>query len=110
MKLDVTQILTKLDGTPLKTSAQVCVACRQPIDTGEVMTLRLALTRALSYRGPNEQIKFGVQMERYELAKRIQAEDEVELSIEEAGKLQGLVAAIYGPVITGQVGLLLEGK
>ena len=110
MKLDVTQNLYELDGdTPLKTSSQICVACRQPLGAGEPMTLRLVLTRALTARGQNEVLAFEEQMERYALAKRISADDEVELSIAEAGKLQGLVAAIYAPLVTGQVGDMLEG-
>jgi len=111
VELNVTQQLFELDGeTPMVTSVCVCPACRQPVGEKEAMTVRLALSQALNGQREGERLTFKEQMERYELAKRVKANDIVELTVQEAGKLQGLLADSFRMIVTGQVGLLLEGS
>lgn len=109
-KVDVTQVLLDFDGkTELTTSLRICVACRQAVGKKKPMTLRHVLTTALNAIEENERVPFAIQMERYELAKRIENSSPVELSNAECSMLQTLVSQSYKPVVTGQVGNILEG-
>ena len=93
MKLVVTQQLTDLDGNPL------------PQET----KMRTIFVNALLADYKDEQNVSGEQkLERYELALRINAYDEVELKVEEAALLKKLVAKAYTPLVVGQAWKLIE--
>jgi hypothetical protein len=109
MKINVMQEIVQLDGAVVKTSNAICPTCQRAVGKSEPLTVRLACGKALVYRDPQSNMEFKEQMERGELATRFYQNDEVELTTLEAGKIQGLVAEIYGPLVTYQVGMILEG-
>ena len=109
MKLDVTVEITELDGTPIKDDQRICPTCQRPVGDGKPLTIRRACTRALQFVPQQTNVAFKDQMERYKLAESIFANDEVELTSLEAGLIQGLLALRYSPVVTGPVGLALNG-
>lgn len=110
MKLDVTVEITELDGTPIKDDSRICPTCQRAVGDGKPLTIRRACARALQFVPQQTKVEFKEQMERYDLAKRFFDGDEIELTISEAGLIQGLLAGRYTPTVTGPVGLALEGK
>lgn len=110
MKLDVSLVLIDVRGKPIMTSERFCPACRQTVGEENPLTFRDVLINVLEAKGPNEKIPFKTQMERYLLTVKLAKSDVVELDPGDPGMLQGLVSAIYGPAVTGPVGLLLEGE
>lgn len=109
MKLDVSLVLIDVRGKPIMTSERFCPACRQTVGEETELTLRDALINVLEAKGSREEIPFKMQMERYLLTVKLAESDLVELDLGVPGMLQGLVAGLYGPAVTGPVGLLLEG-
>lgn len=108
MNIDVTQVVRNLKGDPIVTGERFCQMCRQVVGSSRPLTVREALINALEAKAPNEELAFSEQMDRYFLAERVQEEDDLELASDEAAKLQGLVAKVYGPAVTGPVGILLR--
>ena len=96
MKLDVTRELVNLDDKPI-------------LRGEEPLTLRDVLCNALLSTQPNKPVEGKTQVERYEMALRINKGDEVDLTLKEAATLQEQVALFYTPIITGQVWHILEG-
>lgn len=111
-KVDVTQVLYGFDGkTELETSMRICGLCRQPVGEKKPMTVCHVLTTALNAMEDNERVPFKEQMERYELATRIENNNNpIEFTSEECVKLKELVAKVFKPVVTGQIGNILEGQ
>jgi hypothetical protein len=59
-------------------------------------------------QGKNEQ---GVdKVKKYELAKKIFSDDEVELTVEEVALIKSRVGETFPPLVVGQVYEMLEGK
>jgi len=93
MKLVVTQQLTDIGGNPLPQN----------------LHMRKIFVDALLADYKDEQNVSGEQkLERYELALKINAEDEVELKVEQAALLKKLVAKAYTPLVVGQVWKAIE--
>ena len=99
MLIDFNQTLKDLDGVELKPD-------------GKVMTLRSACTNALvNVSNLEKQIDGEEKVKRYNLATKVHdAKGPTDLEAEDIVKLKKLVGNIYGPLVVGQVHLLLEGK
>lgn len=109
MKINVTQQLKELDGTPMMTGKQVCQMCGQIVSEKEPMTVRLAATRALTAVFRDEQNLAGDEkITRFHLALRITDEDEPDLKAEDVVLIKKLVGKMYGPVIVGRMWAILD--
>ena len=109
MRIDVTQQLRQLNGEPLANTTEACRLCGRSQEETPVILRDILCNALMTSRRDQKAVDGKKQVEQYELALRIQREDEVELSTQDAGKLQNLVAEIYAPLVTGQVWLILEG-
>ena len=99
MKINVSEVLTTIDKKPLKVD-------------GADMTLKDACIRAL-FALSNEDMKRQSgqeKMDRYTLGLKINKGGEVDLTVDEAAKVKGLIGETFGPVVVGPAWLLLEGK
>jgi len=109
MKINVTQQLTELDGTPMVTGKQICQMCGQVVSKKEPMTVRLAATRALTAIFRDEQSLPGDQkITRFHLALKLTDEDEPDLQAEDIVTIKKLVGKMYGPVIVGRMWAILD--
>ena len=107
MKLDVTQQLTNLDGSPLVQPGTRCTTCGHITDP-EPVTLRGVLTTSLLAQS-REQVPGEEKVKRYTLAIRIQQQDAPELALKELELVQRLVGEIQPTLTAGQVWVMLEG-
>ena len=98
--IDVTTQIMQLDGKTAATGE----------DNKTPLTVRSILELALLARQPRETLDGPEQLNRFILATKIRQNDAVELESDQVVKLKTLVAAICGPLVTGQIHLLLEGK
>ena len=74
-------------------------------------TLRMACVNALLAPLGQGKSESGMdKVKKYELAKRIYAADEVELSAEDISLIKERVGTVYPAMIVGQVFEMLEGK
>ena len=109
MKINVTQQLTELDGTPMVTGRQVCQVCGSVIGESMPMTVRLAATRALTAQYRDEMDLAGEEkVTRFHLALRLTDEDEPDLKAEEIVLIKKLIGKMYGPVVVGRVWGILD--
>lgn len=109
MKIDVTQQLTGLDGTPMTTGRQICQACGQVVGKTEPMTVRVAATRALSVTFRDEQgLRGEERVERFHLALKIINEDEPNLTVEEIALIKKLTGKLGGNVVAGRMWAILD--
>ena len=109
MKIDVTQQLTELDGTPMVTGKQICQVCGHVVSEPEPMTVRLAAARALAAMLPDERSLPGDEkVARFHLALRITDEDEPDLKAEDVVLIKELVGKVYGSIIVGRVWDILD--
>jgi hypothetical protein len=109
MKIDVTQQLTELDGTPMVTGKQVCQMCGQPVGKTEPMTVRVAAVRALSVTFRDEQGLTGEdRVARFHLALKITDDDEPNLTVEEIALVKKLVGKMGGNVVAGRMWAILD--
>ena len=109
MKIDVTQQITGLDGTPMVTGKQICQMCGQVVSKPESMTVRLAAVRSLTAAFRDEQGLPGDQkIARFHLALKITDEDEPDLQAEDIVLVKELVGKMYGPVVVGRVWAILD--
>lgn len=109
MRINVTQQLTELDGTPMVTGKQVCQKCGQVVNEKEPMTVRLATVRALTAMFRDEQSLEGEKkVARFHLALRITDEDEPSLTAEEVVLIKKLVGKMFGNVIVGRTWAILD--
>ena len=106
-KIDVTQVLRELDGTPLELADSICTQCGS-VREGRPFTLRLACTTALIAQFRGDDIPEGEHAKRYHLALEIYAEDIVDLKSNDIVLIKKLVAKQRGSLIVGQVCELLE--
>ena len=102
MKINVNQTLKTLSGDAMKDAGP----------NGEAIdaTLKLALVNAVL--APSQKQESGVdKVKKYELAKKIYSNDEVELSSEEVTLCKEAVGSAYpSPLLVGQIIELLERK
>ena len=111
MKIDVTQQLTELDGTPMTTGRQICQTCGQVIGKVEPMTVRLAAARALSVTFRDEQGLGGEErVTRFHLALKVTDEDEPNLMVEEIALIKKLTGKLGGNVVAGRMWELLDPR
>jgi len=109
MKINVTQQLTELDGTPMVTGRQICQVCGSVIGESEPMTVRLAATRALTAQYRDEQSLPGDEkVTRFHLALRLTDEPEPDLKAEEIVLIKNVVGKMYGPVVVGRMWSILD--
>lgn len=109
MKINVTQQLTELDGTPMVTGKVICQMCGQVVSEPEPMTVQLAATRALSASFRDEQSLTGdKKWPRFHLALKLTDEDEPDLKAESIVLIKQLVGKMYGPVIVGRMWAILD--
>lgn len=98
MKLNITQPIKSLDGTPIKD------------DQNQELTLKVVLVNALLTQN-EEKLTGEEKYKRYSLSKKIyESDEEVELSIEEVAQLKRLIGDLYPPLVVGQVFDILEGR
>ena len=97
MTLDVTQVLTGLDGEAIK-DGDTAIALR-PICINALMAV-LETDKGMS---GEDKVKIWV------LAGKIQKEDVVELVAEDVALLKARIGAAYGPAIAGPAFMLLNG-
>jgi len=109
MKINVTQQLAELDGTPMVTGRQICQMCGQVVGESEPMTVRLAATRSLTASFRDEQSLPGDQkIVRFHLALKMTDTDEPNLEAEEIVLVKKVIGKMYGPVIVGRVWAILD--
>jgi len=109
MKINVTQQLTELDGTPMVTGRQICQVCGSVIGESEPMTIRLAATRALTAQYRDELDLAGEEkVARFHLALRLTDETEPDLKAEDIVLIKSVVGKMYGPVVVGRVWNILD--
>jgi len=109
MKINVTQQITGLDGTPMVTGKQICQMCGQVVGESEPMTVRLAATRSLTASFRDEQGLTGDEKwPRFHLALKITDENEPSLTVEDIALVKKLVGKMYGPVVVGRVWAILD--
>jgi len=109
MKIDVTEQLEELDGTPMVTSKQVCQMCGSVVGEVMPMTVRLTVTRALTAMFKDEQNLAGEdKITRWHLALKITDEDDPDLKAEDIVLIKKLVGKMFGPVIIGRMWAILD--
>lgn len=109
MKIDVTQQLMELDGTPITTGKQICQMCGQVVGKIEPMTVRLAAVRALSVTFRDEQGLEGEErVTRFHLALKITGGDEPNLTVEEIALVKKLTGKMGGNVVAGRMWAILD--
>lgn len=100
-KVDFTQIITDIEGKPLKT----------PNDKNEPIDLTLMRVATTALMAPEErQPSAEVKMRRWELARKILNEKTVDLTSAQVTELEDLINKSYGTVVVGPAYLMLEGK
>lgn len=100
MKINVTQQFHEIDGTPATVGEE-----KNPFMLRKVLVESLLLTYNDEAHLPGEE-----KVKRYELAVKIQREDEPELKIEDIALVKKLVGKAYAPIIVGQAWSMLEGQ
>jgi hypothetical protein len=109
MKIDVTQQLLELDGTPMVTGKQICRTCGQGVSDKEPLTVRWAATKALTATFRDEPSLPGDEkVARFHLALKVTREDQLDLKAEDVVLIKQLVGKMYGPVVVGQVWSILD--
>jgi len=109
MKIDVTQQIMQLDGTPMITGRRVCQMCGQVVSKPEPMTVRLAATRALTAVFQDEQgLPGDKKVARFHLALKLVDESKPDLTAENIVLLKTLVGKMYGPVVVARVWAVLD--
>lgn len=101
MKINFTQVINNLDGTPLKN------------EKNEDLTLGMVCKNALLMSFPDEQSLTGEEkLKRYDMAVLIHAakDDTLDLTAERVAEIKKLVAKFYGPLVVGQAWKMLEGE
>lgn len=133
--IDVTQVLTELDGTEIKQDVRCanCIRVYQEIhkrlpesaqveldrigedvlanltDEPELLTLRLAINRALMTPFRDDDEKPEQHVTRFLLATRIHENDEVNLDSGEIEMIKKRLAKLYrSPIIVGRACLLID--
>ena len=109
-KIDVTQVIEQLDGTPFKDSIGLCRTCGRPLEDYGDLTLRTVCINALAGRAQGDGLDGRAMVKRYDMALEIQHEDVVDLTNRDAGLIQELIAKTgYNPFIVAQAWRMLEG-
>jgi len=100
MKIDVTRVLTNMDGQIMKDMVD-----------GEAVDATLRMVAVNAILSPVQKESGMDKVKKYELAKRIHvATDEVELSAEDISLIKERVGEVFPALIVGQVFKILEGK
>lgn len=110
MKIDVTQALTRLDGSPLDRLVEACETCGQPEKTAPVTLRSVCVDALLTLRANEENLAGEEKVRRYKLALRITHEDIVDMIPKDVALIQELVASLYTPLVVGQVWEMLDPK
>jgi hypothetical protein len=97
MKVNVKLVLRDFAGEPIKTGA------------GKDATLAYIFTEAL-LNNSSEDLKLSGEekLKRYQLAKAINQQDEIDFTIEDLALIQSLVTKGFGPMVVGQVHELIN--
>jgi hypothetical protein len=93
---DFSTPLTDFRGKPLVT------------EDGSALTLREAVTTALVAPFKDENPSGTEKVKRWQLAAKLQASKDVELTADDIALIKNLVAKAYGPMIVGQVWAILD--
>jgi hypothetical protein len=120
VKIDVTQTLNELDGTPLvRLITEACDVCGAPLEK-EDWTLRKACTDALTkpvVKGVRqdgtpvmEEAGSADHMDRWILAMKIHKHEKIALTEKDIELIKNRCAKMFPTVIAGQVGWKLKGK
>jgi hypothetical protein len=99
-------MLVKVDGT-LKTLDGTVIMDNDGKGNAVEATVRMALVNAIL--SPVQQETGMEKVKKYELAKKIHDQDEVELSMDDIELIKDRVGEIYAPVVVGQLYSLLSG-
>lgn len=128
MKMNMTTVLTGLDGKPLTLSDEVrqalipihamiaqgksseaIAAPEQLIPEPDPLTLRSVLCNALMGQYEDEKALNGEEkVLRWKLAQKVHSEDEPDLTVEDVALVKKLVGKAYGPVVVGPALTLLD--
>lgn len=110
MKVDVTQVLQRFDGEgPFLTSPALVQGPDGTLHENpesKPLTLRKAVVLALDHMA--EKMPLKKQLARHHLAKRVQRDDEPELSAANIIAIKAACADRYSPFLTGAICDLLE--
>ena len=96
--INVTKGLFNLDGNAILDGS----------DNKNPMILRSVLCNALLSHRAEEKLSGADKVERYDLAMRIHKNDKVEMEVKEVNTIMELIAAMYTPLIVGQVFPMLD--
>ena len=97
MKINFDTPLKDFDGKPIKINA----------DTDG--TLANVCVEALMAAAPGETASGEEKLRRYQLASRLHAGGEVEISLEDAVLLKDLTGKVWPPIVVGQVWPIFDG-
>lgn len=113
MKVNFSQCLADLDGSPLDLTSEACQFCGRARESRPA-TLRGVCTDALVARYRDEEagkpLSGEEKMKRYSLALKITAADEFDATLEELALIRKLVAKMFGPRVLGPAWTLLEPR
>lgn len=95
MELNTTQVLTTLDGEPLK-------------EGDKDLTIGRVLSGALISPSSDKKLKPVEAMDRYELAMDLRKKEKINLSATQVEMCREAVCASFAPLVSGQVCILLK--
>jgi len=100
MKINVNQVLKNLAGETLKDND----------GTGKAIdaTLKLAIINSVLAPVQNKNESGVEKVKKYELAKKVYANDEIDLTAEEITLIKQRVGEVYAPLLVGQIFEMLE--
>lgn len=108
MKVPITTVLHDIEGIPLR-DAKVTDSEGKVLRAERDFTLRKACTEALQAMNLSGDTPDGEErFKRYQLAIRIMAEDEPDLSSEDITKLKRLIGLSFGTIVVGRAYELLD--
>ena len=107
MKIDVTQNLKQLDGSPLTQATARCPECGQTTES-RILILRRVVVDALMAQRQDQELSGGQKVRRYAIATQIHNEDAPDLKVEDVALIKKLVGEVYGPLVVGQAWAMLD--
>lgn len=99
MKIDFSQCIRSLEGTPLLSD-----------DGKDLLMSTVAVASLLSSHPDDAKVSGEEKYQRYDLARRIYKAAQVDLTVEEVAKIKQLIARQFTPAVIGSAYDLIENK
>ena len=108
MKIDFSEVLNGLDGSPLKTPDQLN-RIGNVVKEGKPQTLGMICVDALVAIDRGVNLDGKTSFERYQLAAKINGQGETTLEATEIVMLEERIGKVFGPAVVGPAYKLLKG-